>query len=53
MVDHAVYRAQDDRQSFIHKDEDDRDLGKVLSVGQLLTPGQKTDIGASVCTFNK
>ncbi len=53
MVDHAVYRPQDDRQSFIHKDEDDRDLGKVLRVGQLLTPGQNTDISVSVWTFNK
>lgn len=58
MVDHAVYRPQDDGQSFVHKDEDDRDLGKVLSVGQLLTPGHKTDISVSVCrfivrTFNK
>lgn len=42
MVDHTVYRPQDDRESFVHKDEDDRDLGKVIRVGQLLTPGEKT-----------
>lgn len=40
MVDHAVNGPQDDRQSFIHKDEDHRELRKVIRVGQLLTPGE-------------
>lgn len=37
VVDHAVDGAQDHRQGLVHKDEDHRDLRKVLWVRQLLT----------------
>lgn len=38
VVDHTVDGAQDHGQCLIHKDEDHRDLGKVLWVCQQLTP---------------
>lgn len=37
VIDHAVYGAQDHRQSFIHKDEHHRDLWQVVRIRQLFT----------------
>lgn len=38
VIDHAVYGAQDHRQSFIHKDKHHRDLRQVFRIRQLFTP---------------